>query len=322
VPGCWKFGQVELIPGYGIFEQVNAILDVTNLSRLMKESFLRSLPKMALGSASVLLALYFGLSPRVAKGLYTNMLFHPYPFPEGDYESKAIAGVAYEDLFFQSGDGTMLHAWYFEQPQSRYTILMSHGNTGNLSGRPALLEAILRTGASLLVYDYRGFGRSRGTPSVQGVIDDACAAHDFLVEEKNCSPMRIVLYGESIGAAISCQLSLRRPVRGMILQSAFASITKISKHHMPIMRIYPEALYPQPLLDSLGVLCRPNHPPVLIVHGHKDPVVPFSHGRELFEMAAPRKFFAEFPDAEHSDIPTVAPDRFVQVMSDFLSQLG
>jgi len=288
----------------------------------MRERFLKSWPGVALGSASLILALYFGLAPRVAKGLYVNMLFHPYPYPEGNYESLEIGGIHYEDVYFPASDGTILHAWYFEQPESKFTVLMSHGNTGNLASRPALLESILKTGASMLIYDYRGFGKSRGSPSVPGVIDDACCAFDYLVEEKACHPSRIVLYGESIGAAISCQLSLRRPVQGMILQSAFASITRISQHHIPLMRIYPQSLYPQPLLDSIAVLRREHHPPVLIVHGHKDPVVPFSQGKELYDSAVNKKFFAEFPEAGHSNIPHVAQERFVATMRDFLKQLG
>ncbi|MBX9686552.1 MAG: alpha/beta hydrolase, partial [Candidatus Obscuribacterales bacterium] len=245
---------------------------------------LKGIPAMALGSASLLAAVYIGFAPRVAKGLYTSMLFHPYQFPEGDYNIKEIAGLEFEDVYFKASDGTLLHGWYFHQSGSKYTVLMSHGNTGNIAGRPRLLESILKAGVSMFAYDYRGFGRSQGAPSVEGVIDDACAAFDFLVEKRGCSPENIVVYGESLGAAVTCQLTLKRRSRGMILQSGFASITKISKHHIPLMHLYPAVLFPQPLLDSVAVL-RKGHPPLLIVHGHKDSVVPFSHGEELFASA-------------------------------------
>lgn len=287
----------------------------------MKTDFLRILPK-SLGPASLLAALYFGLSPRVAKPIYTNMLFHPYRYPEGDYESGHIANISYEDVFFDAADGTKLHGWYFRQEGAPHTILMSHGNTGNIAGRPALLEAILKTGSSLFVYDYRGFGRSKGSPSVDGVISDACSAYDFLLKQKGCKPEEVVLYGESLGAAISCQLTLRRQTSGLILQSGFASITKISKHHIPLMHVYPAALYPQPLLDNVGVLRQGLHPPLLIVHGHKDSVVPFSHGKDLFSAAAGKKRFVDFPEAEHSDIPIIAQERFVSAMKEFLAELG
>lgn len=288
----------------------------------MKRGNLRGLglPKVALGSASLLAAVYIGFAPRVAKGLYTNMLFHPYPYPEGDYDKSEIAGVKIQDIYFQASDGTKLHAWYFEQAGSEHTVLMSHGNTGNISGRPALLESILKTGASMFVYDYRGFGRSSGSPSVEGVLDDACAAFDYLVDKCGCSPEDIVLYGESLGAAITCQLTKRRSAKAMILQSGFSSIIKISKHHIPLMHLYPAVLFPQPLLDSAAVL-RQGHPPLLVVHGHKDPVVPFSHGQELYESAVGKKVLADFPVAGHSDIPLIAQERFVSVMQDFLSGL-
>lgn len=276
---------------------------------------------MTLGSASLLAAgLYFGLAPRVAKRFYAGMLFHPYPFPEGDYDRTEIAGIGKQDVYFRSGDGTELHGWYFEQSESKHTVLLSHGNTGNLAGRPALLESVLKTGASLLVYDYRGFGKSNGRPSVEGVIDDACSAYDFLLAEKKKESREIVLYGESLGAAISCQLSIRRKVQGLILQSGFASITKISKHHIPLMHVYPSVLYPQPLLDNVAIL-KNGHPPLLVVHGHRDSVVPFSHGKELYSSAVNKKFFVDFPEAEHSDIPLIAQDRFVSAMRDFMRDL-
>lgn len=278
-----------------------------------------SLPKLVLGSAS-LLAAYFLFSPRIAKGLYNAMLFRPYPFPEGDYQSGHINDVRYDDVYFNSLDGTKLHGWYFGQKNATYTILMSHGNTGNIAGRPNLISALLKTGANLFIYDYRGYGRSEGTPTVSGVIDDGCAAFDYLVNEKKIAASEIVLYGESLGVAITCQISSRRKAQGMILQSGFASLPRIGREHVPLMHLYPSVLFPQPLLDNISVL-KSGHPPLLIVHGHKDAVVPFLHGKELFNAASGKKVLVEFPECEHSDIPTVASEKFVTAMSDFLKGL-
>lgn len=278
-----------------------------------------SLPKLVLGSAS-LLAAYLLFSPRIAKGLYNAMLFRPYRFPEGDYQSGHIDGVSYEDVYFNSLDGTKLHGWFFSQPNARYTILMSHGNTGNIAGRPNLISGLLKTGANLFIYDYRGYGRSEGTPTVSGVIEDGCSAFDHLVNEKKIPANEIVLYGESLGVAISCQISARRKAQGMILQSGFASLPRIGREHMPLMHLYPSILFPQPLLDNISVL-KKEHPPLLIVHGHKDAVVPFLHGQELYKAASGKKFLVEFPDCEHSDIPTNASEKFVTAMTDFLKGL-
>lgn len=278
-----------------------------------------SLPKLVLGSAS-LIAAYFLFSPRVAKGLYNAMLFRPYRFPEGDYQSGHINEVRYEDTYFSSSDGTKLHGWFFRQENATYTILMSHGNTGNIAGRPNLISALLKTGANLFIYDYRGYGRSEGTPTVSGVIDDGCAAFDYLVNEKQIPSSEIILYGESLGVAITCQISSRRKAQGMILQSGFASLPRIGREHVPLMKMYPASLFPQPLLDNISIL-KKEHPPLLIVHGHKDIVVPFMHGQDLFKAASGKKFLVEFPDCEHSDIPTVASEKFVAAMADFLKGL-
>lgn len=281
---------------------------------------LRDIPKVALGSASVLAAVYVGFSPRVARGFYNSMIFRPYPYPQGDYKSGNVGGYRYEDVWFDSIDGTRLHGWYFKQEGSKQTILMSHGNTGNLSGRPRLVEHLLKTGSSLLIYDYRGYGKSEGRPSVQGVIDDGCAAFDYLVKRRGLNPQSIVLYGESLGAAISCQIAKRRSPCGLILQSGFASLPKIGREHVPLMNLYPSFLFPQPLLDSMTVL-KSLQLPLLILHGVKDAVVPYRHGETLAAAAVGTKTFISFPEAGHSDIPELAPDKFVSSIKSFIESV-
>lgn len=280
----------------------------------------RDLPKIALGSASILAALYVAFSPRVAKSLYGQMIFHPYPYPEGDYLTGHVGGLVYRDVFFESLDGTRLHGWYFEQARAKRTILFSHGNTGNLSDRRALLESVLATGENVFVYDYRGYGRSQGIPDIPGVIDDACAAYDYLTRELGLSYDEIVLYGESLGAAITCQLSTRRKSAGLILQSGFASLTRIGREHVPLMHLYPAVLFPQPLLCNLRIL-KSEHPPLLIVHGVKDTTVPFHHAEEMYAKARGPKTLIVFPEADHTDIPQVAGDKFVSAMKTFLGAL-
>lgn len=280
----------------------------------------RDLPKVALGSASVLAALYVGFSPRVAKGLYGQMLFHPYPYPEGDYQTGHVAGVVYRDVFFEAHDGTRLHGWFFEQSQAKRTILFSHGNTGNLSDRRPLLASVLASGENVFIYDYRGYGRSQGTPDVPGVINDACAAFDYLAKDCGLAYDEIVLYGESLGAAITCQLAARRKSAGIILQSGFASLTRIGREHVPLMHLYPAILFPHPLLDNLPIL-KAEHPPLLIVHGVKDTTVPFHHAEEMYARARGPKTLIVFPDAEHTDIPEVAGEKFVNALRTFLGGL-
>lgn len=282
---------------------------------------LRDLPKVALGSASVLAALYVGFSPRVAKKLYGNMLFHPYPYPEGDYQTPHVNGLVYRDVFFNSKDGTRLHGWHFEQTGAKRTVLLSHGNTGNLSGRRSLVRAILQSGENVLLYDYRGYGKSLGRPEVQGVIDDGCAAYDYLAEKCGLASDEIVLYGESLGAAISCQIAAKRKAAGLILQSGFASLTRIGREHVPLMHLYPAFLFPHPLLDNLAVL-RGDHPPLLIVHGVNDATVPFHHAEEMYAIAKGKKTLVAFQGAEHSNIPDVAGEKFVATLKSFMSELA
>ncbi len=286
----------------------------------MTRTFLRDIPKIAAGSASLLAAAYVGLSPRVAGALYANMLFHPNRYPEGDYDCGEIAGIKAEDVFFAGADGKMLHGWHLSVPGSTKTLLFSHGNTGNLTGRPHLLAVLLKCGASVFIYDYRGYGRSDGTPTVQGICDDGRAAFDHLEKERRLKASSIVLYGESLGAAVSCQVSATRNCAGMILQSGFSSLRQIGIEMLPLMKIYPSALFPRPGLDSAQVLEK-NTRPLLIIHGEKDGVVPFSHARELYQRAQKPKSFMPLPAAAHNDICFVAADQFIDSVKTFLMAL-
>src|SRR5206468_3134820 len=106
-----------------------------------------------------------------------------------------------------------------------------------------ITRLMLLAGYSVLVYDYQGFGRSSGRPSVDGILSDGAAAFDYLVKERGIDPHRIVLYGESLGVSVAAHLSTIRDCGGLVLQSGFASLSRIACKHFPFLRIYPTALF-------------------------------------------------------------------------------
>src|SRR5262249_24453256 len=150
------------------------------------------------------------------------------------------------------------------------------------------------TGSSVLIYDYRGFGRSEGVPTVEGVCDDAMSAYNFLTKNEGLHSDEIVIYGESLGVGVSTYLASLRPCAGLILQSGFVSLYRIARAVMPLVAIYPEALFPDQGLNSLALL-KGKHPPLLIIHGAHDGVVPFRHAEDLYAAASEPKKFLPLP---------------------------
>jgi hypothetical protein len=287
----------------------------------IKQSLLQRLPKLAVGSASVLAALYVGLSPRLAPALYNKRLFRPYAYPEGDWDIVEIAGVRREDVYFHAVDGSLLHGWLFTQKNAPYVVLFNHGNTGNITGRKNTAELLLKTGASLLMFDYRGYGKSEGKPGVREICEDGVSAFDFLVRARGYKPSEIIVYGESLGTAVAAEIAAERPCAGIILQSGFTSLRRIGQEHVPLTKLYPKFMFPSPLLDAAERMAV-DEKPLLIIHGSKDQVVPLAHAKDLYERAAEPKMLVELPDCAHSDIWCTAPEQFVNAVRQFLDSLS
>lgn len=241
------------------------------------------------------------LSPVVATPLYKGMLFQPDKFPLGQYDIGVINGCRHTDHAITTADGLKLHGWYFEIPQARQVILLSHGNAGNVSNRLALVASLLSTGSSVFVYDYRGYGKSEGEPSLPGVCEDSRAAYAYLINELKVRPNQVVLYGESLGVAITCQLLKTTPCAGVILQSGFSSLKQAGIEQVAYLRCYPSFMFPQPDLDNVAVL-KKNHPPLLVLHGDLDGVLPFSHAEEIYKKAISPKQLVEIKGAAHSNL--------------------
>lgn len=269
-----------------------------------------------------LVALYVVLCPRVNVGLYRDLLFHPAKFDD-DQDSRApeIAGVQGENVTFQNSDGGTLYGWYFAKPNSKYTVLLSHGNGGNVSYRRDTVGVLLNANASVMIYDYRGYGLSDGLPSADGICADAVSAYDYLTNQRKVPKDQMVLYGESLGCAVTTYLSTQRKSAGIIMQSGFASLGRIATEIFPLLWLYPGPLLANPPLDSLSIL-KKHHPPLLIVHGHKDQVVPFDHAKALFKAATEPKRFLELPICGHNDICSAAEPMFSAALHDFFSWLN
>jgi len=269
----------------------------------------------------LIVTLYVVCSPRLAERLYHPALFEPYKYPRGSYESEFAKSGRLEDLFFPTQSGKRLHAWYFKADGGSKTILVCHGNSGNISDMDGLIELLLQSGSSVFVFDYQGFGRSDGRPCVRGICSDARAAYHYLVETLKVDPCDLVVYGESLGGAVACELARNEPINALILQSTFSCLTRISFENYAILGIFPEFLYPPPFLNTAALLKTTIKVPVLIIHGEKDADVRITHAHTLLAFAQEPKTLICLPNTEHNVIAQSDQELFVTGVKEFLQRL-
>lgn len=213
-----------------------------------------------------------------------RLVFFPGQAPRVD---PAAFGLVHREVELTTSDGERLHGWFFPRAEALGAVLVCHGNAGSIENRLELARAFLGLGWAVLLFDYRGYGKSSGAPSEAGTYLDAEAAHDHLVRVEGFAPGRIVLHGESLGGAVALELALRRPCAGLILESAFTSIPDMAAEVYPFL---PARLLARIRYDNLAKVGRLGVP-LLVVHSPADEIVPFAHGERLYAAARGKKRF-------------------------------
>jgi uncharacterized protein len=198
-------------------------------------------------------------------------------------------GLNFESVDLPTTDGETLHAWWVPAAGARGTVLFFHGNAGNISHRLDYLQMFNRMGFSTFIVDYRGYGRSTGKPSVEGTYRDAEAAWDYLRSARSVSAQHLVIAGESLGGAVASWLAARVAPRALVLLSTFTSATDLGAQTYWFL---PVRLLSRLDYDSARNL-RGIRTPVFVAHSRDDDVIPFSHGRKLYELAGEPKVFLE-----------------------------
>ena len=234
--------------------------------------------------------------------------------PDRSFEATpAQWGLTAEDVYFEAADGTRLHGWFFPGPPQAPMILFSHGNGGNISHRLENVGLLLDRGLRVFIYDYRGYGRSSGRPSEDGIYQDAVAAYDYLVSQKQISPCHIISFGRSLGACAAIEVARKRQIRSLIIESAFTS-TKEMARQMLVFRLLSPCLPTH--FNNLGKIQKVDLPK-LIVHGDADEVVPFSMGQRLYAAAPDPKCFYPIPGAGHNDTYRVGGSAYLDAVGRF-----
>ncbi len=262
---------------------------------------------------------YWLLSPRQSMALYRPLLFHPNPLPESLNSEMLIEvyGRLPEEVWLACGR-QRLHGYYFPLPEAEHTVLIHHGNSGNMLDRAKLVRWLLSLNLSVFIYDYRGFGGSSGRTSVKTIVEDGLCAFDFLTG-RGIPESSIVLYGESLGVAVSANVaSLRKPA-ALFLQSGFSSLRQVALETFPLLGLYPQKLYPKPTLNSASLLAK-GHPPLLIAHGKLDPSVSVSHAYKLYDAASGDKELLIVEEGLHNDLVANHPKLMTAALNRLLAR--
>ena len=238
-------------------------------------------------------------------------------FPEARIDqTPRDVGLAFDDVYFTTSDGIRLNGWFVPSPGARLTLLWSHGNAGNISHRlDNIREIHQRLGIGVFIFDYRGYGRSDGSPTEAGLYLDARAAREALVQRLGIPPERIVYFGRSLGAAVALDLALAHPPPGLILESPFLSVRAMANRTLPGSGFLFKSRF-----DSLAKI-RQLRTPLLILHGDADEVVPYEHGRRLWEAASEPKAFYTIARARHNDTYLVGGGEYWDAWRKFLHAL-
>ena len=233
-------------------------------------------------------------------------------FPSRDiFATPADIGFTFEDVAIQTADGERLHGWWVPSPgpEVKGAVLIFHGNAGNIASRLIFLDRLTRLGFSVLLFDYRGYGRSTGSPSEEGTYLDARAARKALPAVDG----PIIYLGVSLGGAVAAALAVESPPDGLILQSTFTSVRDMARIHYPIIpaSFVPDAYKTERRLTQVRV-------PTLFIHGESDRIVPVQHSVELHRAAAGPKRLERVPGADHNDVLDAMGPRYGQLIVEWV----
>lgn len=213
----------------------------------------------------------------------------------GGAPDRVAPGVSEVEL--RTDDGLVMAAWHLSATASArdVTVLVLPGNAGSRADRMPLAQALTARGLDVLLLDYRGYGGNPGLPDEEGLAADARAAHHHLVADRGVDPARVVLFGESLGAAVAVRLARERPVAGLVLRSPFTSLADVGAVHYPVLPVRLLLRDRFPVREQAAELTGP----VVVVAGDADDVVPFEQSRTVADAA--RAQLVVVPRARHND---------------------
>ncbi len=224
-------------------------------------------------------------------------------------------GLEFQDLFFTTADGVRLNGWFIQHREARVTLVWFHGNAGNISHRVENIKLLHdKVRVNIFIFDYRGYGRSEGNVSEAGTYRDGVAALEFVVQQLGVKTENLIIFGRSLGAAVAAEMANRFDIRALILETPFVSIPEMAKSVFPLL---PIGSLLQTRYDNLEKIAKIKVP-LLVLHGDRDAVIPYEHGRRVFNAAPGPKDFYTISGASHNDTYIVGGDAYFERLRSFI----
>ncbi len=221
----------------------------------------------------------------LVKYLEHTAIFYP---GKGINLTPESMGLVYEDIYLKTADGLLINAWLVKASEKAATILCLHSNEGNMDDGDRLekIKFFHDLGLNVLMFDYRGYGRSQGHATEQGIYRDAQAAYDYLKNRSDIDPNRIIAYGASLGGAVAIDLATKRKLAALIVDSCFTSAKDMAIELYPFLPTWMMSVK----FDNISKVERLTIPK-LFMHSSQDEIVPREMGERLFQAAANPKEF-------------------------------
>lgn len=228
--------------------------------------------------------------------------------------TPADIGLSFETVALRTADGITISAWFIPSERQRGALIFCHGNGGNISHRLDSIRIFHRLGLSVLIFDYRGYGGSEGSPGEEGTYLDASAAWHYLVAERQVRPEKIVFFGRSLGAAVAAEAALRHRAGALIMESGFTSVPDLGQALYPYLPVRLLAKHRYASIEKVSGIEMPK----LFVHSPDDEIIPYSHGTALFAKAAEPKQMLTIRGG-HNDGFLVSGELYLEGLERFLA---
>ena len=242
------------------------------------------------------------------------------------YDQSIIAGIKRTELQISSPDGSKMHGWLFTKPGANKIAIVSHGNAANIAYRLHIANALLNAGCSVVLYDYRGYGKSTGTATMNNLLEDGVTVYDYVTKILKYSDSQIILYGESIGSGVTCHIASLRPCLGVIIQSGVSSIPSTAKAQVLLLEGFPDFVFAQPHFANAETLSKLSMP-LLLIHGKQDHIVAPRESANMFARANEPKTLIWLEHCGHNDVGADLPELHAEYllynksMQDFVAHL-
>lgn len=210
--------------------------------------------------------------------LQNQLIFHP---STNLWNTPDRLDMTWSEHRVETPDGITLHGWMIGDPEDQPVVVYSHGNAGNISGRVEIAGVIANQGADVFLYDYRGYGKSEGSPTEEGIYTDGKAVVHYLRDELNISTDRMVFFGRSLGGTVAARQAAEFEGAGLVLDSAFLSGKEIATDIYPFIPGFLVGV-DFPVVEDLRLSSTQY---VMIMHAKQDRIIPFRHGEELYRIA-------------------------------------